>query len=95
MDGVDGVDCVSGVSKTVLDCIFCFFWWEIYLLWLVQVGELSGGVWWMGNEGDGVGSSLESSKVLTSCVFRPHNFIEVRIHRWLRTCINCKSRVKG
>lgn len=43
------MDGVSGVSKTLLDCIFAFLVreMEIYLLWLVQVGELSGGGWGM------------------------------------------------
>lgn len=36
----------------------------MYLLWLVRVEECLGGWgWWMGD--DGVGSSLEASKVLT------------------------------
>lgn len=89
--GVDSADCVLGVSKTLLNCIFAFFGgkWKFICCGWCGLGNVWG--WWMG---DGVGSSLEASKVLT-CVFRPHNFTEVRIHRWLRTCIDCKSRVKG
>ena len=44
--------------------------------------------------GHGVGGSLgQGTPKVLPWVFRPHDFVEVRIHRWLRTCIDCKSLV--
>ncbi|KAJ5411893.1 uncharacterized protein N7487_006252, partial [Penicillium crustosum] len=65
-----------------VELYFCFFggkwkficcgWCGLGNVW-GEVGVVDGG--WGGMGDDGVGSSLESSKVLT-CVFRPHNFTE-------------------
>lgn len=83
--------CLRFVEFVSYFAFFFLFGGKGNLLWLVRVEE------YLGGGGDELGMGLavrlqETSKVLT-WVFRPHDFVEVRIHRWLRTCIDCKSLV--